>query len=131
MSLIIFVILSIILDKAGAPEETNEAMVIDVRNDESEVTVRITSIPSPVSELEAKKATMAATDAANTKKKERKKKKSSKTEASSSKNVLNQFSESNLNCLHCNVKFYNKCDFQAHCRTEKHQHTVMSDEGNS
>merc|ERR1712152_4533 len=54
-------------DKVVASEETNEAMVIDVRNDESEVTVRITSIPSPVSELEAKKATMASTDAANTK----------------------------------------------------------------
>ena len=67
-------------------------------------------------------------DAAHTKKKEKKKKKAAKTD-SSSKNISQQISESNLNCLHCNVKFYNKCDFQTHCRTEKHQHTVMSDEG--
>merc|ERR1711963_167462 len=37
-------------DQVIASEETNEAIVIDVRNDESEVTVRITSIPTPVSE---------------------------------------------------------------------------------
>ena len=104
-----------------------------MRNDESELTVRITSIPTPVSELEATKTTMALTDATHTKKKEKKKKKSSKlpTETSTSKHkeLSQQLSESNLNCLHCNVKFYNKCDFQAHCRTEKHQHMVMSDEG--
>ena len=74
---------------------------------------------------------MAVTDASQTKKKEKKKKKSAKTEASTSKAISQQISDSNLNCLHCNVKFYNKVDFQAHCRTEKHQHTVMSDEGRS
>merc|ERR1712038_901949 len=90
-------------DNVVASEDSNEAIVIDVRNDESEVTVRITSIPTPVSELEATKTTMAVTDASQTKKKEKKKKKSAKTEASTSKAISQQIGDSNLNCLHCNV----------------------------
>ena len=60
------------------------------------------------------------------KKKEKKKKKSSKVDTSSSKdkNLV-----MDLNCLHCNVKFYNKADFNSHCSTEKHQQNLMSDEG--
>ena len=62
------------------------------------------------------------------KKKEKKKKKSSKgsvdTSSSKDKNLV-----MDLNCLHCNVKFYNKADFNSHCSTEKHQQNLMSDEG--
>ena len=60
------------------------------------------------------------------KKKEKKKK---KTTGEKAKNKATESTET-FNCLHCNVRFYIKNDFQAHCRTEKHQHTVMSDEGN-
>ena len=34
-----------------------------------------------------------------------------------------------LHCSYCNVTFYNKVDFQSHCRSDRHQHTIMSDEG--
>ena len=62
------------------------------------------------------------------KKKEKKKKKTSKgsvdISSSKDKNLV-----MDLNCLHCNVKFYNKVDFNSHCSTEKHQQNLMSDEG--
>ncbi len=34
-----------------------------------------------------------------------------------------------LHCSYCNVTFYNRADFQNHCRSDRHQHTIMSDEG--
>ena len=84
-----------------------------------------------ISEPDSTKTTMASTDLSHPKKKEKKKKKSAKQPNADTryKDLATTGRESNLNCLHCNVKFYNKSDFYAHCRTEKHQHTVMSDEG--
>ena len=89
-----------------------------------------------ISEADSTKTTMASTELSQPKKKEKKRRKSAKLPSESCMNKHKDLSiahtsggESNLNCLHCNVKFYNKNDFQTHCRTEKHQHTVMSDEG--
>jgi hypothetical protein len=34
-----------------------------------------------------------------------------------------------MHCAYCNVTLYNRIDFQNHCRSDRHQHTIMSDEG--
>ena len=80
-------------------------------------------------------SSMASIDLYPPKKKEKKKKKTAKGSNESgvpkNKEVASAptSGDTNLNCLHCNVRFYIKNDFLAHCRTEKHQQTVMSDEG--
>ena len=63
--------------------------------------------------------------------KRKKKEKNKGTEKERLKKNMEKYGDelNGLNCIHCNVKFYNSKDFQAHCRTEKHQHTTMSDEG--
>ena len=63
-----------------------------------------------------------------------KKMKERKERRDSKKNGRNGTSGSgkpdDLHCSYCNVTFYNKVDFQNHCRSDRHQHTIMSDEGN-
>lgn len=36
-----------------------------------------------------------------------------------------------LHCSYCNATFFTKPDFQNHCRSDTHQHLIMSDEGRS
>ena len=58
--------------------------------------------------------------------KDKKEKKETKTKKSVGTGP-NRFED--MHCAYCNVTFYNRIDFQNHCRSDRHQHTIMSDEG--
>ena len=61
--------------------------------------------------------------------KEKKEKKESKKNGRSSVGNNGGTRFEDLHCSYCNVTFYNRSDFQNHCRSDRHQHTIMSDEG--
>jgi hypothetical protein len=61
--------------------------------------------------------------------KERKEKKESKKNGRPSVGSNGGTRFEDLHCSYCNVTFYNRSDFQNHCRSDRHQHTIMSDEG--